>query len=126
MVGACTSAVPHAKVASSNFGSRIDCCAWGENILTTGNRVTPDANDAFWSGPFFDGTSGASPIIAGLCLLIQDLQLLLNPKPGQLGRMGPGTMRFVLANAANGTPVSGSIGSMPDAAKIIANEYVAP
>jgi subtilase family protein/LGFP repeat-containing protein len=126
MVGGCTSAVPHTRFSSSNFGSRIDCCAWAENILTTGNPATPDAKNGFWSGPFFGGTSGASPIIVGLILLIQDLQLLLTPKPGQLGRLGPGSIRAILANPANGTPTQGTVGSMPDGAKIIANEYVAP
>jgi hypothetical protein len=124
MVGGCTSATPHTRFASSNFGSRIDCCAWAENILTTGNPGTPDNRDSFWSNPFFGGTSGASPVIVGLCLLIQDLQVLLTPRPGQLGRLSPRTMRAILSAPANGTAVQGSIGPMPDAAKILAHEYV--
>lgn len=76
--------------------------------------------------PIFAATSGASPIITGLCLLIQNLQILLTPKPGQVGRLGPATMRAILANPANGTAVQSSFGPMPDGAKIIANEYVGP
>ena len=126
MVGGCTSAVPHTRFARSNFGSRIDCCAWAENILTTGNPGQPDRRDAFWEAPNFGGTSGATPIISALCLLIQDLQLLLIPKPGQLGRLGPGTIRQILRSAANGTPVTGGVAAMPDGAAILRNEYVSP
>jgi hypothetical protein len=124
VVGACTSAVPHTRLPQSNFGSRVDCCAWGENVLTTGNPAQPDRRDAFWSGPFFNGTSSATAVISSLCLLIQDLQILLTPKPGQRGRLGPATMRAIMRSAANGTPVQGGIGSMPDGAAILRNEYV--
>ncbi|WP_315820770.1 S8 family serine peptidase [Paraflavitalea speifideaquila] len=42
MTGASLSVVPHNRANFSNFGSRIDCYAWGENIVTTGyaNRDT--------------------------------------------------------------------------------------
>jgi hypothetical protein len=126
IVGACTSAVPHTRLARSNFGSRVDCCAWGENVLTTGNPAQPDRRDGFWSGPFFGGTSGATPVISSLCMLVQDLQTLLMPKPGQLGRLGPGSMRAIMRSAANGTTVQGGIGPMPDGAAILRNEYVQP
>ena len=126
MVSGCTSTTPHTTSADSNFGTRIDCCAWGENIVTTGNPARPDDNDGFRSAPLFGRTSGASAIITGLCLLIQDLQVLLTPKPGQAGRLGPATMRAIVSNVANGTAVQGLIGPMPDGAKIIVNEYVGP
>jgi hypothetical protein len=35
-------------------------------------------------------------------------------------------MRAILSNPANGTTVQGAIGPLPDGAKIINNEYVAP
>ena len=92
MVGCCTRRrlTPRSRAPTSAHGSTA---AWAENILTTGTPTTPDTKDAFWSSPFFGGTSGASPIITGLCLLIQDLQILLTPKPGRAGRLGPATMR---------------------------------
>src|SRR5688572_6262443 len=34
MVGACVSAVPHERWWASNYGTRIDCFAWGENVTT--------------------------------------------------------------------------------------------
>ena len=96
MVGGCTSAVPHAKFSDSNFGSRIDCWAWGENIITTGNQNQPTQVNAYCTSPYFHGTSAATPIISGICMLIQDLQILLNPRPGQLGKLGPFTLREIL------------------------------
>lgn len=124
LVGGCTSDVQHGKVPKSNFGSRIDCCAWGENIITTGNPDHSTQRNAYWTGPFFGNTSGATPIITGVCLLIQNLQRLLQPQTGPSGKLGPFSMRDILRKAQNGTVVTGDIGSMPDMAKIIANEYI--
>ena len=124
MVGGCTSEVPHGRFAKSNFGSRIDCWAWGENIITTGNPARPTQVDAYWDNPFFGGTSGATPIISGVCLLIQQMQTLLKPRPGQTGKLRPGPLREILRRTANGTSVAGSTRVMPDMASIIANEYV--
>jgi len=131
MVGACTSALDpvtrqHGKWRTSNFGSRIDCCAWGENIITTGNLTHPRQPDAYFTGPFFSDTSGSTPIITGVCLLIQHLQTLLQPRPGQLGKLGAATMRSILRKPQNGTPVTAPVGPMPDMARIITNEYVNP
>lgn len=129
MVGACTSASPNGKQSVSNFGNRIDCWAWGENIITTGDPNRPRQADAYWNNvpgqfPFFAQTSGAAPIITGMCLLIQNLQILLQPRPGsQSGKLGR-SMREILRNPLNGSAVTGSTRPMPDMAKIIANQYL--
>jgi hypothetical protein len=124
MVGSCTSAIPHARFTTSNFGSRIDCWAWGEHILTTGNPNTPTQANAYWSAPNFGGTSGATPIIAGVCLLIQSLQFLLQPRPGQPQGTLQQSMRAILRNPAIGTAVAGSTRVMPDMGKLIATQYL--
>jgi hypothetical protein len=36
MCGAASSTVPHERMNFSNFGTRIDCYAWGENVTTCG------------------------------------------------------------------------------------------
>ncbi|MFN2587153.1 MAG: S8 family serine peptidase [Actinomycetota bacterium] len=122
MVGGCTSTQPHGRQTISNFGSRVDCCAWGENMVTAGNSATPTKKDAYQTD--FGGTSGASAIIAGVALLFQELRTKLTPKSGA-GKASPATMRRVLANAANCTAVATAepIGHMPDFARIIANEF---
>jgi hypothetical protein len=140
MVGASFSALPHNRIDSvntpankgikTNFGTRIDCYGWGENILTSGSLTNPKQPDGYLNGQlngqkFFGGTSGASPMIVGVCLLVQNLQSLMTPKSGIQGRLGPFSMRQMLSNTANGTvaPASDMIGVMPDMALIIANEY---
>lgn len=122
VVGACTSSVPHRRLAASNFGTRVDCYTWGENIVTTGNPDAPTQPDAFWTGPFFGGTSGASAILAGVCLIVQNLKSI---QSGVGVRLGSAEMRRILSAAANGTPsfvLSDQVGSMPDLALILANE----
>jgi len=69
MIGAATSRAPHRRMHFSNFGSRIDCFAWGENISTCGDGWDGTGKYAYTSS--FNGTSGASPIIAGAALLMQ-------------------------------------------------------
>jgi hypothetical protein len=138
LVGGCRSAYPHTRNDSSNFGSRVDCYAWGENIVTSGwDPARPNATDVYWGVNLklplkgvptvapFGGTSGASPIIVGCCLLVQSLRGLLTPKGGT-GKLGPFGMRKLLSDANNGTPsflVTDEIGVMPDLAKIINNEF---
>lgn len=123
MVGACTSSTPHSRYKRSNFGSRVNCCAWGDAIVTAGSETTPTKRDAYRSD--FAATSGASAIIAGVCLLFQDMRVRLKPKLGT-GRAGPFTVRRALSDTQNGTPISGTqpIGVMPDLAQIIQNEFI--
>jgi serine protease len=125
MVGASQSPVvngnSHARWTSSNFGSRIDCYAWGENITTCGyGDLTPVAGaDADYTA-VFGGTSGASPIIVGAAVLIQSMY---RTATGTL--LSPGQMRGILRDPANGTPqsatVAGTIGTMPDLQRIATN-----
>ncbi|HWT25776.1 MAG TPA: S8 family serine peptidase [Solirubrobacteraceae bacterium] len=135
MVGACTPAVPHGRLPRSNYGSRVDCHAWGDRIATTGSYDTPHAGDAYWDPDKeylpgrhgFGGTSGAAAIVAGVCVLIQHLRTLLTPL-GAPGRLDAARMRFLLQDVENGTDtflVSDKIGPMPDLERIIAREFAA-
>jgi serine protease len=128
-VGAARSIDPHERLSFSNFGSRVDCYAWGENIVTTGwSAANPAATDTYWGingERFFGGTSGASPIIVSVCLLVQSLRGILTPTSGK-GLLGPFRMRQMLSDPLNGTAsftVTDRIGSMPSLALIIANEF---
>lgn len=139
-VGAATAGHPHVrwhggKFGDTNFGTRIDCYAWGEGIVTTGSVSRPTKNDVYFKGgaildedDFFGGTSGASAIIAGIVLLVQGLQMnpSLVPTSGITGKLGPEDMRRMLRERANGTESlfrDDLIGVMPDFDKILANEY---
>jgi Subtilase family len=120
MVGASTSTVPHNRMGFSNFGSRIDCYAWGENVTTAGygdlDNGGGDNNRTYTS--VFNGTSSASPIISGAALILQGLY-----KANTSDRLTSFEMRDLLSNPATGTPqgtdVDGYISVMPDLRAII-------
>lgn len=111
MVAGAGSAFPHIKDASTNYGSRIDCYAWGENIQTTGDGENGTTGKKYI--PDFAGTSGASAIIAGAAISVQSMRIASGGQP----RYGPGEMRDILSNQSNGTPskkITDNIGIMPD------------
>lgn len=110
MVGAASSVVPHQRLDFSNFGSRIDCYGWGENITTSGEGFAGDDAHIFIND--FGGTSGASPMITGAAALVQSWRL----KNG--GVLTPAQMRDLLSdvklNTASADPPSDRIGVMPN------------
>jgi hypothetical protein len=134
LVGACTSTFPRRTHPVSNRGSRVDCHALGDHLVTSGSFAQPDNPFLYFTAPSpdvgdvpFGHTSGAAAIVAGVCLLVQHLRSLLPPADGTTGRLGAAGMRRVLRSDANGTPsflTSDKIGPMPDLAKIITNEFV--
>ena len=126
MVGAALSPLPHNRAGFSSFGSRIDCYAWGENVVTSGyaNRnggslgddTTASRDDDYTSD--FGGTSGASPIVVGAALILQGMY-----KATVASVLSPLQMRSLLSNPATGTAqgggVAGNIGVMPNLRAII-------
>jgi hypothetical protein len=121
LVGAASSLPPHQPLVDSNFGSRVDCYAWGENIVTTGwtGDLTPGItnNKKKYTGTF-GGTSGASSIIAGAALLVQGVYFQKPPKGRLLSSL---QMRAFLSAQALGTPIAKTTAVMPDLQRIIPN-----
>jgi serine protease len=121
MVGASESSLPHNRASFSNYGSRIDCYAWGENITTTGygDLDNGNGNDNRTYTKQFGGTSGASPIITGAAAILQSIH------ENELGyRLSSEEMRTLLSNPATGTPqgpAEGHIGIMPNLRLILEN-----
>lgn len=120
LVGASVSTVPHDRWWASNYGSRIDCYAWGENVTTTGYGDLDDGGgdpDKEYTDTF-GGTSSASPIIVSAAALVQSRYQALT---GTL--LSPTQMRAILSNPATGTAqgagVAGAIGVMPDLSAIV-------
>lgn len=111
MIGAASSGDPHARLGFSNFGTRIDCYAWGENVTTTEPGV-PGVTD------FFSGTSSASPIVAGAAILTQSMA-----QARRGSKFSPAELRTILSAPANGTAsqngAADRIGVMPDLKKIV-------
>jgi hypothetical protein len=120
-VGSSTEAVPHIRLYNSNFGSRIDCYAWGEFVDTCSSD--PLGSTTLYT-PGFNGTSAASAIVAGAALSVQGMA------EANLGyRFGPKQLRTLLSDPANGTvsnnPAADRIGVMPDLGKIVTNDALA-
>jgi len=129
MVGACNKEVlrggMHTRHPKSNYGSRIDCYAWGEGFATATRRDPRETSGSDRYAVLFGGTSGASAIIAGAALLLQSLY---EARKGE--RLLPNVddpmknIHAILSDPATGTqqrlnfPLD-PIGVMPDLKKII-------
>jgi len=116
LVGAATAGSPHSRIAGSTYGRRIDCYAWGEQVVTTGDGFQGEEIDDFTDT--FGGTSAAAAIVAGVAVVVQGIAKT------RLGRpLEPAELRDLLRDPANGTPSASPddfIGAMPDLQKIIA------
>jgi serine protease len=114
MVGAGSSASPHTRLGFSNYGNRIDCYGWGENIDTTTTDAAGTNNTMYTTT--FNGTSGASPIITGAAALVQGLA-----QAGLGYRFSPLELRRILVinGTASANPSTDKIGVMPDLRAII-------
>lgn len=116
MVGAATSTSPHSRLDFSNFGSRIDCYGWGEDITTSGDGWQGTDTDVYTDS--FGGTSGASPIVAGAALLVQSYVKSTKATPSTST-----DMRSMLTTPAWSTssnaPATDQIGVMPNVRAII-------
>jgi hypothetical protein len=119
VVAGASSTVPHIKSKYSNFGSRIDCYAWGENVVTAGLSSRSSGSSINTYSTDFSGTSSASAIMAGAAIAVQSMT-----EAKYDIRIGPIQMRKLLSseiygtNSANGHRVD-KIGVMPDLKKII-------
>jgi len=102
-----------AKLDFSSFGRRFDLQGWGENVTTTGYGNLYSAQGYnYWYRKNFDGTSSASPIVAGAvacCVGYWKANISANPP-------SPHYVRTVLINTGTPqvSPQSGWIGPRPD------------
>src|SRR5262249_10231679 len=103
----------HSRLSFSDYGSRVDVQGWGENVTTTGY------GDAFKPNPddirqrythVFNGTSSATPIVAGAVL---DIQGIL--KGCGLQVLEPAVMQQTLVDTGTPqpSPENGHIGPLP-------------
>jgi hypothetical protein len=118
MVGACRTAdskLKHHWLDPSNYGSRVDCYAWGEKVVTLG--ALPNALDTE-----FSDTSAAAAIVAGVAAIVQGIVRDRYQKdPTRPPHLLPAEMRQLLATI--GTPSEDAaqhpIGLMPDLDRIV-------
>ena len=109
MVAAGTCTVPHRRMPFSNYGSRIDCYAWGE-------KVNPHHDIRIG----LNGTSGATAIIAGAAIALQAIAKAETGRP-----ISPGRIRAMLGNPVLGTASAGGdhMGVLPDLEKILSVQF---
>ena len=95
------------RLSFSNYGSRLDVQNWGELIVTTGYG---DLYDGFGTREeytaWFDGTSGAAAITAGVCASLQGIAVKRIGRP-----LTPSELRTVLVES--GTPQLGDTRNFP-------------
>lgn len=122
VVGAAWSALPHDRARFSNYGSRVDCYGWGDNVVSAGygDYDPGDGQPSSWYTSSFSGTSSAAPMIAGAAAW---LQYLARNAADNARALDPRDVRALLADRATGTPqgpnVGGNIGVMPNLCAIL-------
>lgn len=118
LVTAATSAAPHLRMPYANFGRRIDCYAWGENIVSCNTDSVGTPAGYLLGPPYFGMTSGAAAIVAGAALSVQGLVWKMHGV-----RLGPTQLREILRDPAHGTPRGAAepkrIGVMPNLRAIV-------
>ncbi len=111
IVGAGSSNTSHNTLYYSTYGSRVNVQGWGENVFTLGYgsyaQHGGDKNQRYTH--VFNGTSSATPIVAGSILALQSLAV------EQLGRrLSPGEMRDLLIETGTPQGSGGHIGPLPN------------
>ncbi len=105
IVGAGTANMAHSRLSFSTYGARVNVQGWGESVFTLGYgsfaQYGGDTHQAYTSS--FNGTSSASPFVAGTCVAIQSYAL------AQAGVvLSPTALRDLLI--ATGIPQGGGAG----------------
>lgn len=115
----------HRRYDTSNYGSRVNVYAWGENIFTAGYGALAGASgtvDSYTQG--FGHTSGAAGIIAGAAALVQSWYRSVHGTS-----LSSPEMRSKLSDAATSTPQvlvnADPIGVMPDVKAIVSADPAA-
>jgi serine protease len=92
-----------ARVDFSSFGSTVDLQGWGEFVVTTGygdlvpEGAPPESDPNQFYTSFFNGTSSASPVVAGACALMQSHHKISNSGAA----LSPSQMRAILRGSGS-------------------------
>lgn len=109
----------HKRTSTGGYGARVDCYAWGEDVVTAGIGDYPKSSKAenkLYTGTF-NGTSAAAAIIAGATLLIQQMAVQIKGR-----RLNPTQLRALVSDTRGTDVLRGArtIGVMPDLPSIVA------
>ncbi|KAI9778132.1 MAG: hypothetical protein M1839_008341 [Geoglossum umbratile] len=118
MVGAASSTEPHSRMNGSNYGSRVDLYGWGQNIDTTYTDAIGTDNKGYTTS--FDGTSGASAIVAGAAIVVQGIA-----QASLTYRFSPLELRKILGDTGTRSKDKADrIGKMPNLRAIIDGDFL--
>jgi subtilisin family serine protease len=117
------------RLSFSNFGSRIDCQSWGDEVTTTGGYGTSEdiqagPSELVWYSDTFGGTSSATPTVAGAIACLQGIVKARGESP-----LKPLEVTLLLRmlgqpqQPSADSPVTERIGNRPDLRSMIA--YIA-
>lgn len=105
----------------TNYGSRMDANGWGSAIYTTGygDLYSAGGEDYYYTSDF-GGTSGASPIVVGVCCLAQSIYKELTG--GEV--LDPATLRAAITEtgAPQPSPATQYIGPRPNLAELLLHD----
>ncbi|HTS91489.1 MAG TPA: S8 family serine peptidase [Stellaceae bacterium] len=125
IVGAGSASSPHQPMSFTNYGSRVDCYAWGEQVATSGyGDYNPFSSRNQYYTTQFNGTSSATAIIGGAALVVQGVALAAT---GQ--RLSPAALQSALSDPTTGTPSNpgnAGIGPMPDLRRLLNKASLVP
>lgn len=117
------SSTARSRLSFSNYGSRLDLQGWGEQVRTTGYgtlySAPAEGSNTYYTATF-GGTSSATPMAAGACVLLQSAYKNVN---GSV--LSPSQLRSVLTNTGSpqqsgAYPASQTIGPLPNLAAALA------
>ncbi|MEZ5082270.1 MAG: GEVED domain-containing protein [Bacteroidales bacterium] len=111
--GGATSGNDRQRLSFSSFGPRFDLQGWGQNVTTTGygDLYSAEGINYYYTGAF-NGTSSASPIVAGAIACTQGFYLAnVSATP-----LTPSQMKSHLVTYSNPQVfgITGNIGPRPD------------
>lgn len=128
--GSIHNADPHSKLSFSVFGDRVTCQGWGEDVTTTGYGWLYDNGEHEEYTEAFNGTSSATPVVAGMVACLQGAAIQAFGAP-----LLPAVIRALLADPTNGTPQADStiypaatfsIGPLPDLRRLLRAANIFP
>lgn len=119
--GAASGATNRSRIGFSSYGSAVDLQGWGESVVTTGygNLFSADGTNFLYTTNF-NGTSSATPIVAGACAAVQGAY-----RSAHGGGLVIGALEMRALLQATGSPQTGAnassqnIGPLPNLAAAI-------
>ncbi|MBY0261702.1 MAG: S8 family serine peptidase, partial [Phycisphaerales bacterium] len=109
------SSTARSRLDFSNYGSRVNLQGWGENVVTLGygGRYSAEGMNLWYTGSF-NGTSSATPIVAGAVAVYHSVLRAYNGATPAPNFTRSFLTSFGAAQTTGTFPASQNIGPLPD------------